>query len=251
MTHLLALPLLLGLLAAEPAGEHGPCPVQGAAPCILTLAGAAGPTASAECSSAAWSELLHFTLPQKFTDSNRDGSWETVLEIRLDPTRDCGCARFKVYYDDAPSGWTVHLGNSPTNNGHGGDQGTTPEAAEVQVLERKLSVFTASRRQQVDKLLDVSLPTLARGVVELEVCNQTLDVQVVPARRGAEPAQWKLGTLSSKLLLSFGPAHGKDSGEDGGSLHAAFNRVIHQLRGAPSHGRVGAGVRRVEISLSP
>jgi hypothetical protein len=208
---------------------------------VLTLSGAARPSASAACTSADWSGLLRFTLPQRFADANADGSWESVLEIRLDPARHCGCARFKVFYGETPSGWTVHLGNSPTNNGHGGDQGTTPEAAELQVLDGRLSVFSAARRQQVDRLLDVELPGLAQRVLELEVCNQTLDVRLAPHRRGEEPLRWQLGTLSSKLLLAFGPA----------PLYASFNRVVHQLGAAPSHARMGSGVRRVEISLSP
>ena len=36
-----------------------------------------------------------------------------------------------------------------------------------------------------------------------------------------------------------------------GALYASFNRVIRSVEGKPAHGRVGTGVRRVEIFLTP
>lgn len=220
---------------------------------MLTLEGPGSPSASAPCSSDEWSSRLRFSLPDKWSDVNRDGSWETVLEIRLDPTKDCGCARFKIAFDDPVGAWTVNLGNSPTNNGHGGDEGTTPDAAELQVLDKRLTVFTASRPlpHRVEKLFDETLPPLGGRTMLVEVCHEALSVELLPTSRDPNPVQWKLGTLNSKLLFSLGPDQERAEGETGGSVYAAFNRVVHLKSGAASHARIGRGVRRVEISLSP
>ncbi|MEM9293401.1 MAG: hypothetical protein AAGD01_17085 [Acidobacteriota bacterium] len=40
-----------------------------------------------------------------------------------------------------PTGWTVHIGDSPTNNGYGGDSGSTSHDAEVQALNNQLTVY--------------------------------------------------------------------------------------------------------------
>lgn len=245
-------PWFLALALAQ-APSQSPCPVTDREPCVITLAGPGAPSASAACSSESWSKLLSFTQPKRWVDSNQDGSWETVVEIQLDPTKNCGCARFKVFYGTEASKWTVHVGNSPTNNGHGGDEGTTSDTAEVHVGDHQLAVYTAAQsvRRQVEKLLDSTLPPLAGRTLEIEVCDQSLGIELLPL--GHEPAwpTWRLETLHSNLLFSLGPGNGGTAEETGGAIYAGFNRVIHQTTGAASHGRTGSGVRRVEISLTP
>jgi hypothetical protein len=222
-------------------------------PCAISLATPGGPTLSAECTSPAWAPLLRFPQPGRFTDSNRDGTWETVLEVHLDPTKDCGCARFRIFFTEEPTlDWMVHVGESPTNNGHGGDEGTTTDAAEVHLLGRQLTVYSVAQsvRRQIDRLLDATVPPLEGRVLELRACDQSLEVEVVPTVRDPTPPKWKLETLSSKLLFSLVPVEA-DAPRKGGSIYAAFNRVIHQITGPPSHKRVGRGVRRVEVYLTP
>ncbi len=238
---------------AESALGSGPCPVSGMAPCALVLEGAGAPSASATCAAEPWSKLVRFAQPGRWLDSNRDGSFETVLEIRLDPRRDCGCARLRIEYGASVSNWTVHVGNSPTNNGHGGDLGTAPNAAEVQILERQLHVYTTaqSARRLVDRLLDVTLPPLAGRTVELEICEQALGARIAPHSRDPHPPQWRIETQNARLLFSLGPADDGAAPVEAGSIYAAFNRVIHVADGAPSRERTGSGVRRVEISLIP
>jgi hypothetical protein len=245
--------LLLGALHSAAGGAEGPCPVTGREPCALVLAGPGAPAASASCTSAAWSRLLRFTHPERFLDSDRNGYWETVVEIALDPTKTCGCARWRIFLGSQAAEWIAHIGNSPTNNGHGGDEGTTSDTAELHVVDRRLTVFTAARsvRRQVEKLLEAELPPLTGRVIEIEVCDQSVGVEL-PAR-GREEAWpgWHLETLHSNLLFSLGPGNGGTADETGGSIYAGFNRVVHRIDGPASHGRTGAGVRRVEISLSP
>jgi len=252
---------LLSLVAALSIGakappravpDSGPCPVSAGAPCAITLAGPSAPSLSPECTSEEWSKLLSFPQPGRFSDSNGDGVSETVLEIHLDPTKNCGCARFRIFFGDEISGWAVHVGASPTNNGHGGDEGTTTDAAEVHLLDRQLTVYSVAQslRRQIDRLLDVTVPPLEDRVVLLEACDQSLGFEIEPTARDPRPSKWRLETLSSKLLFSLVPSEGR-SQRKRGSLYAAFNRVIHQTTGPPSHARVGRGVRRVEVSLIP
>jgi hypothetical protein len=229
-----------------------PCPVSTLKPCILTLEGPGAPSASPACSSDAWSKLLSFTQPGRWADSDSDRSWESVLELRLDPRKDCGCARFKVFYGEKVAAWSVNLGNSPTNNGHGGDLGTTAHASEVQVFDQRLSVYTAaqSARRQVDKLLDVDLPPLAGRGVQFEICDQVVSVELLPSAKDPRPPKWRLETQNARLLFALGPEV-PGTADSGGSIYAAFNRVVHVTSGAPSHQRVGNGVKRVEVELIP
>lgn len=249
------LSVAIGGVRADPASvapEDGPCPVSSGSPCAITLAGSPGPSLSAECTSAEWSKLLGFPQPQRFTDSNGDGTWESVVEIRLDPARDCGCARFRLFFTDELSGWMVHIGESPTNNGHGGDEGTSANAAEVHLLDRMLTVYSSAQsdRRKIDRLLEVGMPPLEGRVLEFEICDQSLDIDLVPTLSDPNPPRWELETLNSKLLFSLVDAGGATARSDA-SVYAGFNRVIHRLKGEPSHGRVGSGVRRVEIYLTP
>jgi hypothetical protein len=224
----------------------GPCPVSEAPPCTLVLAGPGAPSASAACASDAWSALVTFKQPERWSDPDGDGSWESVLEITLDPARDCGCARLRAFYGDEVRGWTFHVGNSPTNNGHGGDEGTTALSAELQLFERQLAVYTVAQagHRSVDRLLEATVPSLAGRILDVEVCNQFVRVQVRTSLADPAPLTWKLETLSSRLLFSLGP-------DDPRKIWVGLNRVVHLANGPASHGRTGAGVRRVELTLSP
>ena len=200
-----------------------------------------------------------FTQPGKWSDSNKDGWWETVLRIPLDPAKECGCAHFRIFFEGPNKGMNVNVGNSPTNNGHGGDAGTTPDSAEVQVLSGKLSVYSripslaSGPSPLLDRLLDLDLPPLAGRVLAMEVCDQSIAFELSPGKGETKPLRWKLQTLNSGLLYVLSPRieDGPKALNAEHAIYASFNRVIHQLDGLPSHGRAGTGVRRVEITLSP
>jgi hypothetical protein len=239
--------ILLAIAGANAAERVGPCPVTHAPPCEIVLAGPAAPSASAACTSEAWVPFVRFPHPERWTNPNRDGSWEAVIEIRLAPSRDCGCARVEVDLEERTSGWTFHVANSPTNNGHGGDAGTTSATAEMQLAGSRWTVFTAahSERRDVDRLFDLEGLGAARRV-SIEVCEQSLAVESPGVTPDGSPVRWRLATLGSELLFAFGSGR-----EDGGSLYLGLNRVVHRLDGAPSHGRSGTGVRRATITLLP
>ena len=192
------------------------------------------------------------------SDSNRDGWWEAVVEIALDPAGGCSCASFRVHFDKPVSEFVLDIGDSPTNNGYGGDAGTTFHEAETMILREKLEVYTASRKPglaTVDKLLSVDLPPLAGHFLDLEVCDQTLSVSLPNSATG-KALSWKLNTRVSGLLYDLHPqespeGHPAPKRRDAG-IFASFNRVIHDKSGTPNPAdRTGTGVKAVEIRLSP
>lgn len=70
------------------------------------------------------------------TDLYSNTWFETVLKINLrDPaqTNPYDYAEFKISYDGAPTGLTVNIGDSSTNNGGSGDGGTQSNDAEMQI----------------------------------------------------------------------------------------------------------------------
>lgn len=252
---------LMPLAAAQLAPERtGPCPVATAKPCVIELSGPRAPSASAECAAKPWSRFIHFLQPEKWTDSNKDGWWETVLAIALDPAKDCGCAQVKVFYGGPSRIFSLNLGDSPTNDGFGGDAGTTFDSAEVQIQDNVLSVFSgegpAGRRSRIQRLYTMELPPMAGRTVQFDICDQSLDF-ALPAGPGpaAPPIRWTLQTLNTGLLFSLAPrTHSEEAGArtaQDHAIYAAFNRVIHVADGTPSRDRFGSGVRRVELTLTP
>ena len=251
--------MLLLLAAAAPTAEPGgPCPVARSKPCVIELEGPHGPSASAECMAEPWSRFLKFRQPGRWSDSNKDGWWETVLEVALDPAKDCGCAHFKVSYGGPSVGFSVHIGDSPTNDGYGGDAGTTLDSAEVQILNDRLTVFSAellgARLSPIEKFYELDLPALAGRSIEFDVCDQTLGFTLLKGRVGALPMKWKLQTVNGRLFSlapRTGPEEARAHGAPDHAIYAAFNRVIHVIDGNPSQKRLGSGVRRIELTLTP
>ena len=226
---------------------------------MIELRGPRAPSASPNCSAEPWSRFVRFLQPRRWADSNKDGWWETVLAISLNPAKDCGSAHIKVFYEGPSVGFSVNVGDSPTNDGFGGDAGTTFDAAEVQIQNSKFTVYSAEgpgdRPSPIERLYDLELPPLAGRSVQLDVSDQKLGFALFAGPRGAQPLQWTLQTLNQGLLFSLSP---RTRSEEAGArspqdhaIYAAFNRVIHTMDGAPSHNRFGSGVRRIELTLTP
>src|SRR6185295_18943356 len=53
---------------------------------------------------------------------------EAVLKINL---KDCTKATIWAQWEGLPTAWTLNIGDSPTNDGFGGDAGTTTKDAEM------------------------------------------------------------------------------------------------------------------------
>lgn len=239
---------------AGPGELEGPCPVGQDRACVLDLKGHKAPVVPPSCLSAPWSSYLTFEQPSRLTNSDGDDYWESVVRINLDPNLGCGCAVFVVTYDD-PSGFTVDLGDSPTNDGWGGDAGTTPLAAEAHVLNENLYVYTSAVAGKVDQILLVTLPGLPGRSLILKVCDEAFAFEL--EKRPAETTllHGVMSSLFTQRLFAIGGQSA--SGDREGprtieyDLYAAFNRVIHVRGGAPASGRTGKGVRRAAIYLTP
>jgi hypothetical protein len=252
---------LLAAINATAAPSSGACAVAGGAPCVIDLHGPHAPKLSANCTTEPWSRYLRFTLPDRIADSNKDGWWETVVEIALDPAVECGGANFRIHFEDPIDEWSVNIGDSPTNNGLGGDAGTTNDSAELQVCEGLLSVFTAATPNmgtlRFDRILDLNLPPLGGKYADVKISDQSLSFDMPGVLAGHRPLHWKLQTPIFGLLYALVP-RAASSGPEGArkkdkGIYAAFNRVVFEADKTTETRatRVGTGVRRVEITLTP
>lgn len=215
-------------------------------PCRIELHGEAAPRLTGSCGDEAWKGHLAFELPQRFADADANGWHEVVLQLDLDPKRGCGCAVFRIAYEGEPVGHTVNIGDSPTNDGYGGDAWSTRFDAEILVSQHDVDGFGAERRNSPaeSRIFGLRHLPLADRVLELEVCDQSI-------RFALDELNGFFNTYASNELIAIRPATSGSKDAADSRIYAAFNRVIHRRAGRPSHDRFGSGVRRVEISLTP
>lgn len=142
-----------------------------------------------------------------------------------------GCTQVNavIEYEGLPCGWTADLGDSPTDNGFGGDSGSTPHNAEVQIVGEDLSVYNGSGNAAlVDNLAGADL-ALTDSALKLVVKDQFVS--------WGNPHAF-LSTPNNKMLYSFSdPA-------DPRAVYLGLNRVI-----LATSGRTGYGARRVLITF--
>ncbi|ANM31353.1 hypothetical protein ABI59_19895 [Acidobacteria bacterium Mor1] len=240
--------VLLALLTAPAAADDGASPW-----CRLDLRGEEGPRASPSCTTGVFQERLGFGQADRFADSDGDGWPEVVLELDLDPAKGFSCAVFRVHYAESPQGFTVNIGDSSTNDGYGGDAGSSPKhSAEMQVNTQangtRLSVFS-SLGPPPDHYARTFLPDLAGHFLELEVCHQFLGYAI--DGDWESPGATRMKSIAGQRLFFIAPAGQAGEGAGGDPwIHAAFNRVIHRRTGAPSGERTGKGVSKVELRLT-
>lgn len=242
--------VVLGLSTAARA-ECGPVEAHA---CVMTLHGANAPAASASCSHDTWKDRLHFLQPGRFSDHDGDGWHETVLKLDLEPSAGCTCAVFRVFFEKS-GGYSVDIGNSPTNNGWGGDDSSTRYDAELQVFDGRLLIFSSDGPPGTlfpTDVTDLTLPELAGRVLELEICDQMVRFRLEgPA--GEPGPSGKLTAHSTQSLFRLGtrPSGSPIAPAVFHSLYAGFNRVIDRIDGPPAKKRSAAAVRRVEFFLRP
>ena len=161
---------------------------------------------------------------------------------------------FRVFYEGEPEDYTVNIGDSPTNDGAGGDNFTTTFSAEVEVKGEMIRAFSATwpptETGQVDRLMELQPVPLADSMLEIEVCDQTFRFSVDPQDPDGEGLSGSVFAKRAQNLFAIHDAPG-DSPQADHKIYAAFNRVIHRRNGEPHQGRAGSGVRRVELYLSP
>ncbi|MGR3220703.1 MAG: hypothetical protein ACUZ8H_12940, partial [Candidatus Anammoxibacter sp.] len=152
----------------------------------------------------------------------------------------CADVKIVVEYEGTPSGWTVNLGDSSSNDGFGGGSGAVTEnVAELQILDQTMTVFSSAISPGVVEQLWKQDVSLTDSAIKLVVKNQFLS--------------WggPHGTLQTPNLLalyaipdiSVNPAF--EAGvSDGSKIFLGINRVIS----GPGN-RTGTGARRVMITL--
>ena len=142
-------------------------------------------------------------------------------------------AYFTVEYEGTPWGWTVNIGDSPTNDGYGGNSGGPEHAAEVQVLNQQLTVYNDPKIPgQVDSMLNQQL-SLTNGSLKFGIANEAIAVGQ-PRTVLATPVTKTLFQAPDSNLASNDPLRSV--------IYAGFNRVVS---GRPD--RYGCGARSVTI----
>lgn len=247
--------LLLVLMAARATAAAAGCQTAAVGPCVIELHGKGAPRLTRSCTEDVWRSHLAFELPDRFSDADGNGWHEAVVRIDVDPRGGCGCAVFRITYEGQPAGFSVNIGDSPTNDGYGGDDWSTRFDAELHIHGRDLTAFGAERpgAPADQQIFGMRALPLADAVLELEVCDQS--VRFVVETKGKEPPLTGFfNSYHSRELISIrSSAEAGDPKADrpDSRIYAAFNRVIHRRSGRPAQDRFGSGVRRVEIALIP
>ena len=71
-------------------------------------------------------------------------SGEGVLKLKFEPDGTKKIARLDFELGNIVSGFTFNIGDSPTNNGYGGDSGTTSNSAEIHSNDNRFYVWLVS-----------------------------------------------------------------------------------------------------------
>ncbi|MEG4215049.1 DUF4347 domain-containing protein [Microcoleus sp. Pol14C6] len=170
-------------------------------------------------------------------DSDSDSWLEAVAKINFDGN--IKKAKFIVEYDKAPSGWTVNLGDSASNDGYGGDGSTQSRDAEMNIVNGSMSVFGNDYNTPPSgELTAGNVPNFVTNAssVELEVSNEQL---AWDNKSGLK------NSLTSPYLYALN-GQADDGGPVNSEIYAGFNRVISAYSD-----RIGSGASKVTILLSP
>ncbi|MCZ8047803.1 MULTISPECIES: Calx-beta domain-containing protein [unclassified Microcystis] len=163
------------------------------------------------------------------TDSNGDGYLETVVKVNYQAQLDQ--VKFIVNYDKSPTGWTLNIGDSATNDGYKGDASTQSNDAELQILNKDLTIYGNDYTPTTLNPL-ANITNFANNVnsVELVISNG----QVVWNSPNA------IGSLNTPYLYAL---NGQPDAEGpvNYDVYASLNRVINGTY------RIGSGASKVTI----
>ncbi|MEM7248935.1 MAG: hypothetical protein AAF533_26645 [Acidobacteriota bacterium] len=254
--------LLLTALAPVALVAETEAPVQPTAPlepCVIVLHGEDGPSLAPSCRSRRWRKVLSFH--QLIADRNRDGWSEVVMGLTLDPSLEGGRLRVELDLGDEQEGWLFNLGDSRSNNGHGGGPPKRREhCAEVQLLGGKgrleMQAFSDDLPdvwEAVEFLMSHELAELPRPWLAFEAANQELVVEFPTSAESDAVHRLRLATPLSGLLFELGKrgrrARPGVTPADR-QVHVAVNRVIAHSDREASRARYGRGVRRISLQLT-
>jgi hypothetical protein len=174
-----------------------------------------------------WSSAPVPAITFKNTPHPVAGGWQAAC-VRIDLGREFKQANIVVEYEGAPEGYTLNVGDSPTNDAYGGDSGSGA-CAELQVIGQTMRVWGKPYTPQpAYHVFATSNLVLQDGSLKVVVRDKFVSVGQ-PYFPMQDPDLFQLPDASSK---------------DGSAIYAAFNSVVTQRAD-----RVGKGLRRVMITL--
>lgn len=144
-----------------------------------------------------------------------------------------GCSEAILVVEwDKPIAWTVHIADSPTSDGYGGDAGTTLNDAELWINQKILWVATNGTNGVSDVELAQENLELTDAAMKFEVSNQ---------RIAWSPPYNVLETPHLKKLFAFPDT---SNPAEGSYVYLGLNRVVADL---PL--RQGCGALRAMITV--
>lgn len=186
------------------------------------------------------SPFLSFVTPPE--DFNHDGWLETVLKINLGPasSNPYDVAEFEVQYDGVPTGITVNIGDSSTNNGFGGDGATQSNDAELNIggVIGSSNIYNDLFIWAHDGAPSPQLELIPDLVSQGSTVNLTVQDEFLAWNNNSGIS----GSLDSPYLYSLN-GQADTEGPVNYDIFAAFNRVI------AGNYRYGSGVGEATIRL--
>ncbi|MCX6046148.1 MAG: VWA domain-containing protein, partial [Chloroflexi bacterium] len=164
----------------------------------------------------------------------------SLLRLTLDPhSTGYVKARFDITYGNTPSGLSVDIGDSISNDGYGGDNGNQSNNAEVQIAGNELSIYgndTTKASETIDHKRQLKL---LRNAVR---AGETISLEVSNERLGLNTASG-IEVINSPYLFALN-GQADRLGSNNYDIYAAFNCPV-------VCNTAGAGVTKVVITLYP
>ena len=185
----------------------------------------------------------YFSVTMNKTTTCPATPWEALVTINMKPTGTGAPPEVKVASIDVtfdgpsngpasaalPTGWAVHIGDDPTNDGYGGGGALDGGAAEVHITNQQVLVYSSALDVGVvEKVIQQDLQP-GSGSINFEVGNQWLS--------WGNPYN-ELDSAAAKKLFQIPDKYGDYK------IYAAFNRVI-----SGRADRKGCGTRRAVIGV--
>ena len=159
--------------------------------------------------------------------------------IRIDFSGMYKTAKLQLEYMDRPRLWTLDISDSPFGNGYGGDNGTSSNMAEAQILNKQMRIFGNS----LPGFMDASING---GLLMKVVDNFVRKGSKVLIDIADERMEWHSGAhkdyIESKFLFTLRGQNTTYGGKDP-FLYVAFNRVV------AAKYRSGSGLCKVTVTL--
>jgi hypothetical protein len=156
--------------------------------------------------------------------------WNSAV-VRLDLAAPCSEAEITVEFDK-PTAWTVHIADSPTNDGYGGDAGTTLNNAEMWINQQIMWVVSNRMPPADDNNLYQENLNLNYGAMKFTVKNQWLSWGV---------PYHVLNMVGTKKLFALPDTNNP---AEASYLYVGLNRVVADF---PT--RSGCGAQRAMITV--